>query len=169
MTSKTLSSIVGVVDGLKPPTDLWVRECRSNTVGTWQWRTGTGLNYTGLTETAKINSATLTSVIDITGSGVFTFMGLIQGVSAGGVLDPKWRIIVDGVTALDVSGADMTDLTAPEQIYCCVGWLQGQSTTSVPVHMNQGFGALVFNDSINILIAGDGTDGVSILYNRYLT
>lgn len=164
MARKTLSSVVGAGGGLKPPTSLTVRECASNTVGGWEFHTGTALNYTGLQETAKINSSTLTSVIDITGSGVITCLGMIQGPTAGSVLNPKIKIIVDGVTVLDVT---TSNIVAGEEFWAVVGWLQAEGST--PDHFNQGFGALVFNESINVLIAGDGTDGVTVFWDRYLT
>ena len=114
----------------------------------------------GCKQSASITSASLTEVLNISGSGVLTFAG-IHTAAAAAVNPALFRIVIDGVTALDVTVNNLSD---QDMIMTAVGALGAPS----------GKGAfsenpVTFNQSLVISISGDGTDGAQLSYKRYLT
>lgn len=120
-------------------------------------------DYIGVSLSTAVTSATITEVLNISGSGVITFAGLIAS-TATAVTAPKLKIVIDGVTVLEDLAA--TDLTSDSQILQIIGSLyvdksgNEMAATEVPV---------TFNSSLVVSIAGDGTNGVQFAYKRYLT
>ncbi len=104
-----------------------------------------------------MTSATLTEVLNVSGSGVLTFAGITT--STGTTVNPaKFRVVIDGVTALDES-----TIVLPETSFGAIaGTFQNTQYT-----FSQE--ALAFNSSIVVSIAGDSTNGVHFYHRKYLT
>ena len=114
-------------------------------------------NQVAITESASITSATLTEVLNISGSGVIQ-LGYIGCSTVTALTAHKCQIIIDGTTVVnETSGGAI----ANTQCYANVGlWNNLDMLT---------FGQVVFDSSLVINIAGDGTDGAAYFYKRYLT
>jgi len=113
----------------------------------------------GAKVTATVTSSSLTEVLNITGSGAISFASLLNITTIGNtVTNPKIRIAIDGVTALDASSG--TTLTSVQAISI----IGRYDVTSGMTEVNQPF-----NKSLVVSIAGDGTDGVAFAYKRTLT
>lgn len=153
MADVKLSKIVG--GGIKPPVQL------DAIFGQWLGNPAhTDLPFYGLSQSATVASTTLTEVLNINGSGVVEFLAIHTG-AASAVPAAKFRIIIDGVTALDASAISMTDRDGAA---CAVGAVLIGTTGGI------SFGSAAFNDSFVVSIAGDGAAGIAqISYKRYLT
>ena len=154
MASVTLISVSG--GGLKPPTTL------TATLGTWVGGTAarTVLPQLGCIQSASITSATLTEVVNESVGGVLTFAAIYAAAAA--TTDSKFRIVRDGITVLDDSGTAITDADAALQV---VG------SVAAPSGSNLGFseGQIIWNSTLVISIAGDGTNGAQLSHKLYLT
>lgn len=117
----------------------------------------------GCEQSSSITSATLTDAFTpITGSGVISFAALHTS-SATTTTDSKFRIIIDGNTVLDDSGDAITDQDGAKS---AIGSVTGaQSGGGVAFSES----TIIFNTSLSILIAGDGTNGVTLSHKLYLT
>lgn len=146
----------------RAPTDLDYREMRSRQGG-WKWET---VIAHGLLQTAEVTSASLTEVINITGSGVINVMGLIRSNNA--VSTPKIKVVIDGVTVADETGTTFAD---DKDAYMVVGALHAgvDSADTEPDGLNVTFGNIIFNKSLVVSIAADGGQPVEVIWSRYLT
>lgn len=162
MTVKSFQSLVN--ENAKPPSAL-AGTFVDNPVGTFDWGSD-GMH--GMTQSSTVTSATLTEVLGVTGSGVVTAMHLIHPATEGIVATPgpKVKIILDGVTITDEEVASMN---TDRDSYAYVGSLIGIGAAAIDLGISRDDGRMVFNKSISILIAGDGSDGVALLYDHYLT
>ena len=148
-----MAILVGGGGGLSPPSSL-----QSNLV------TGTTSLYfeisrMGVSQSSGITSATITEVLNISGSGVLTFSGITTS-SSSTMTAYKITIVIDGVTVLsELSGGAVTSLQAAFQV--------GVYNNSVEPASAEG--VIVFNSSLVVEIAGDGTNGAKYVYKRYLT
>ena len=144
--------------GSRPPTSLDIIR-QANTGGAVYW---TQLPIViGCKITSAVSSTTITEVVDIVGSGVLTFAGLIS--SNAGVTAAKLSIEIDGVTvAEDLSLAALQD----SYIDGVVGSVYFSSLTQAACASE---GLVPFNKSLKVSIAGDGTNDVYFVYKRYLT
>lgn len=152
MADKKLTSIAG--GATKPPTSLNFA-ITSASVATQ--KTTVVIDY-GAQVTATITSATLTEVLNIPGSGYFTFAAVLND-SPNTVTDPKFRIVIDGTTTLDESSG--TTIADQNQIGI-IGRFASLSSGATESRIE-------FNSSFIVSIAGDGTDGVAFAYKRVLT
>ena len=150
-----MTILVGASGGLKPPTSL-----QNNTVvGVAGMQTDMALSMAAV-NSAAITSATITEVLNISGSGVLTFSAI--STSGGSTMTSyKITIVVDGVTVLSqLSGGSTANTTAHYQ----VGTYNNDSSEPASAE-----GQIVFNSSLVVEIAGDGTNGAQYVYKRYLT
>ena len=113
----------------------------------------------GCTQTAAVTLATLTEVLNITGSGVFTFAAL--HTESGNVTDYKLRIVIDGVEVTSEAAGGSLD---QDGAVCTVG--SAASPTGAATFSES---TVIFNTSFAVEIAGDGTNEVVFSYKRYLT
>jgi hypothetical protein len=142
---------VGAGGGLRPPTSLENIEAQgaasfSNNMGTAM---ATNVSST-------ITSATLTEVLNISGSGVLTFSAVS---CTSNLTDYKITIVIDGVTVLsELAGGVLNSSQAAFQV-------------GAFVNLNDiaSLGMIVFNSSLVVEIAGDATNGAIYHYKRYLT
>ncbi len=145
---------VGSSGGLKPPTSL-----QNNTITAATAMYSNILTLMGSVNSAAITSATLTEVLNISGSGVLT-LSAISTSSTATMTAYKITIVIDGVTVLsELSGGATTQSTAHFQ----VGAYSNATKTA------SAEGQVVFNTSLVVEIAGDGTNGAQYVYKRYLT
>ena len=141
--------------GLQPPTTL---TAVSFTGGASI--TATVVTKMAASVSATVTSASLTTVLDISGSGVFTFLQMLNAAGGGAVSPAALKITIDGVVALDESALSFaSDPTCYAVVGVFADESAGASTES----------SVVFNSSFKVEIAGDGTDGVILAYKRYLT
>lgn len=115
----------------------------------------------GCSQSAPIQSATLTEVVNITGSGVFSFAAL-HSANATTFTNGKFRIVIDGVTVLNESTINVSVQTGAA---CAVGLYASSGTSSSGISQ----GRIMFNTSIVISIASDGVGFALLSYKRYLT
>ena len=145
---------VGASGGLKPPTSLQNRVVAGQTN-----QAGDISSSMGAVETAAITSLTITEVLNISGSGVLT----LSAISASGanLTGYKITIVIDGTTVVsELAGGPLSSTTAAFQ----VGTFSNDTGASASAE-----GEIVFNSSLVVEIAGDGTNGAQYVYKRYLT
>jgi hypothetical protein len=156
------SKLIQTSPVLLPPTNLIdVRQMFSDNHTTLELY---ALGFHGLTVADAVTSATLTEKLNVTGPGVLQFLALGSGDNDN-VVNPKFRIVIDGVTALDVSsGYTLNDTSL---LAACGGFFVGGSGLTD----DQGifFEKMPFNESLVVSVAGDGTDPVRLIYSYYLT
>lgn len=164
MADKTLISLVG--GGFRPPTGLTFREMTPQNSGTWQWRTSTVAKNVDAIKFGPISGTTYQNVIDITGPGVLTLLGLIRG-SSGSVSTPGMRVIIDGVTAMEEDATGT--LSSSQEFFAAVGGIWGYGAAgSNLVAMAIFHEAIIFNESLVVDIKSDG-DWLEGFYSRYFT
>lgn len=158
MATIPFTSIAGQT--LKPPIDITTRSMQS--AGNFRW--DQSLSH-GLIQTASVTSTTLTEVINVTGSGVITFLVLIAAVDAS--VNPfKLRVVIDGVTCVDLTSGNVNG----ERCTCVVGGLlQDASSDSSYTGFGHFAEEVAFHKSLVVSIAGDGADQAKIIWSRYLT
>ena len=142
---------VGASGGLKPPTALEhiLMTATTNFYNAAAEAAGT--------ETAPVTSATLTEVLNISGSGVLE-LGYIACSANANTTAHKCEITIDGVIVVnEASGGVIQTSTA----FFNVGIFSNIDKIT--------FGQIVFNSSLVIKVAGDGTNGAAYFYKRYLT
>lgn len=144
--------IGGISGGIKPVTSM------NSVLLTGDGPTASWPNTFGATLTADITSATLTEVLNISGSGYLTFSAVRRGAGSDAT-SHKIRIVIDGVEALnEVSGGILSSLSYATQL------------GTYFVNNKSGFeGVIIFNTSLVVEIAGDGTNPANYAYKRYLT
>lgn len=129
--------------------------------GTWQWISS---EMHGCLATASVGN-TLTEVINITGSGVFTQLGLIRHTD--GTASPATiKVVVDGVTLVNATAENVND---PENYWSVVGHLAAAGGSAIDLATNRADGFLPFYNNITVSIQGDAFDDVLALYDYYLT
>lgn len=147
--------IGGSSGGLSPVTSMETVRVVNNTLSTAIFP-----GAFGVTLTADVSSSTLTEVLNISGSGYFTFSALIRG-TGGTVSNSKIRILIDGVEALnETSAGSFNNAHYSAQIGIYTVYSGGVSGVE---------GIVTFNSSFVVQIAGDGTNPVQYAYKRYLT
>ena len=140
----------GISGGISPATSLTSVLVQNTGISV-----GTFVTQTGCTSSSSITSATLTEVLSITGSGYLTFSGVIRSVN--NTSSHKIRMVIDGVEVLnDASGGTLTNILYNTQIGMASGVSMSESIVT-------------FNNSLVVEIAGDGTNGATYAYKRYLT
>ena len=149
MATKTLSQIIGG----SPPKTLTGRMMTGDT-------SIDASIFPGLSETAATSSATLTEVLNISGSGILQFLGL-SAAGIGGTANPaKFKVVVDGVTVLDEASLSLN----VTKCFCAVGGILIRGADNFLLF----FEAVPFNTSLVVSQAGDGSDDVKTFYARYL-
>lgn len=158
MINSNPGNVVPTDTGNKPPTSLDI-VLQANSGAASYYSQMSIVN--GCLFSSTVTSATITEVLNIPGSGVITFGGLI--ISAATVTASKLSIEIDGVTvAEDLAIASMQD----SYIAGVIGSFYA-STISQATVMSEV--PITFNKSLKVSIAGDGTNGVKFAYKRYLT
>lgn len=165
MAAITLSTIVGGGGGgasspiMLPPVSLTVRSMLGEGSATLA-----NLAFHGLQKTAATTSNTLTEVLNISGQGVLQFLALTA--STGTTANPiKWRIVIDGVTVLDLTSGSLSDARA----FCAVGAIRAGGSTSLDEQLLV-FEAIPFLTSLVVSQAGGGgSEGVRTMYATYPT
>ena len=149
-----MSNLLDFIGVARVPTELFLTE-QIGAPASWfaniQDRVGAKLS-------SAITSATLTEVLNITTPGVLTFGGLISSTATTSS-SSKIQIEVDGVNVTDESALSV----AQTEFWGVVGSVFVQSSAFGATE-----GAVPFN-SLRVLIAGDGTNGVQFAYKNYLT
>ena len=112
-----------------------------------------------LQESAEITTSALTNVLNIAGSGVVTYLS--ASAVSGALSNAKIRITVDGVIALDFSGA--VGSTESVKILGVADDRAGSSGLSLAEVLAP------FNASFVVEIAGDGVDPLKFFHKKYLT
>ena len=115
------------------------------------------VTHVGAEESSAITSATLTEVLNISGSGVLSYLGMTT-TTATAANPSLFRVVIDGAQVLDETGINLLET----QFAGVVG-----STTNNPAISTQGL--VTFNSSLVISIAGDGVNGVKAFWKKYLT
>lgn len=137
--------------GLKPPTSL-EHILMSATTSFYNEAT-----QAAITESAPITSASLTEVLNISGSGVID-IGYIACSANAALTAHKCEITIDGTLVVNETSGGAITVT------------QGYMNVGIWSNLNMiTFGQVVFDSSIVIRIAGDGTNGAAYFYKRYLT
>ena len=135
---------------MRPPTSL------QNTFITGNTSYAANMNAdTACSVSSAITSATLTEVLNISGSGVLTF-SMLSGAATS---SHKINITIDGIAALnETSGAGIS---------ATQGFSQVGFYNNARAHSSEG--VVVFDSSLVVQIAGDGSNGVVYHFRRYLT
>lgn len=145
---------VGSGGGLKPPTSL-----QNNLITAAASMYNNISTIMAASVSAPVTSATLTEVLNISGSGVLTFSALTTA-STPSLASYKITIVIDGVTVLsELSGTGISQSQARFHVGAYSNDIKTSSTE----------GQIVFNSSLVVEIAGDGTNGAHYVYKRYLT
>ena len=154
MAAKILTSLVGMG---RAPTVLYGRWLTSTDapISTLDW-------FLGTVQSAEITSASLAEVLNISGSGIIDILAF--GGLASAVNPAKIRIVIDGVTVLDESGLAFA---ATNALRFVLGNYKQETASNHKSHMSEQ--PAVFNSSLVVSIAGDGTDGLIAGYRYYLT
>ena len=153
MASQKLISVAG--GGLRPPTALTAR------LSFWSGGSSahTVLDELGCQQSSPITSATLTSIVNESVGGVLTFAAL-HAATGSTTTDSKFRIIINGNTVLDDTGDAISSAYAAK---AAVGSICAPSGA---IGFSEG---IVPYDTLEILIAGDGTNGVQSSHKLYST
>ena len=161
MTVKTFQSLIAGQDG-RPPTNLIVPKRVESVSSMQDWSAQDGH---GMLVTAGV-STVLTDLVNITGSGVLQFAGLVH-VSSSNVVGAHFRIVLDGVTVMDEASFGDALNSGGDEMICLVGHAFGAGATLTS--MNVTYEPLPFYQSLVISAGRDSGGTLGLVWKRHLT